>query len=223
MIFDMRRLEEIEDAEVETFLDQGVSERIDAEYKVRLNHRDNEERAELLRDISSFANARGGYLFVGVSADQYGRPTGVAGLSVDEALNLRQSIAALVHNHIEEQLLDFDIQEKRVDGKIILIARIAESDQKPHMVTISNRTEFCIRVADGKRAMSYAEIRESFRGDQTSRRLSNIEVAIQRLSAVKERESLRERIRGGAVPVSEITDGQLLDDALTDRFLDSLQ
>ena len=177
MIFDMRLLEDIEDGEIEAFLDRGVSERIDSEYKVHLNHRDDDERASYAtsrhlqtraEDISSLASARTD--LDDLLASWPDRRGGSPSQTVDRR--------ARTQSRRRAKLVDFDIQEKNVAGKIILVARIAESDQKPHMVTIANRTEFCIRFADGKRAMSYSEIREAFRGDQTSRRLSNIEVAI---------------------------------------------
>ena len=57
MIFDGKPIDEISDEEIDELVSKHMSERQHLEFKVTLNHQDDSDRLELLRDIVSFANA----------------------------------------------------------------------------------------------------------------------------------------------------------------------
>src|SRR5262245_6466295 len=88
---------------LQSLLSQKVSERRTIEYKETLPGGGYEDRLEFLADVSSFANAAGGYLIYGMRADA-GEPTdlcGITGVSGDAAvLRLEDMIRACIQPRI---------------------------------------------------------------------------------------------------------------------------
>ncbi len=66
MIFDGRPIDQITDDEVRALVSEHVVERRHLEFKLTVDHRDDNDRLEMLLDISSLANGGGGYVFVGI-------------------------------------------------------------------------------------------------------------------------------------------------------------
>ena len=73
MIFEGKSLTNISDDEIEEIVRKHVSEHQHLEFKVTVNLSDDKNKREVLRDITSFANASGGYLIIGVRDDGKGR------------------------------------------------------------------------------------------------------------------------------------------------------
>ena len=65
-MLDNRPLAEQNYAAVEEFLQQQIGENLTLDYKRELPTNSNRERAELCKDVSAFANSRGGMIVYGV-------------------------------------------------------------------------------------------------------------------------------------------------------------
>ena len=70
MIFDGKLVDEISDSEVASLVANSVQENQHLEYKGTYSIIN--DKLEILRDISSLANASGGYLIVGINDDGSG-------------------------------------------------------------------------------------------------------------------------------------------------------
>jgi hypothetical protein len=181
MIFDLKPIEDLCDAEIRSLVEGHVAEQQHLEFKVTVKHQEPEARLELLLDVASLANGGGGYLIVGIRDD--GRGSAQRFEDPGDTVRISQSIRDLCHQHIVERIEGLSVRERIVDGHPLVIVRVPVSDRLPHMVALDGRTHFSSRYEAGKRPMTLAEIREVFTGDTTSRRLVAIEQALEDLAA----------------------------------------
>ena len=69
MAFEGRELNEIKIEDIQFLIDNQMTEDISLEYKSQCWERNDEGTREMLRDISSMANAKGGYIILGIEED----------------------------------------------------------------------------------------------------------------------------------------------------------
>jgi len=206
MIFDGKPIDQITDDEIRALVAEHAAERRHLEFKVTVDHRDDNDRLEALLDISSLANGGGGYVFVGVRDDGTGRAQVFA--NPGDTARIGRSVRDLCLEHIEPRIDALEIRERIVDGHPLVIVRVPVSARTPHMVTYQEGTHFWSRYEDGKRAMTYAETRAAFTEDMLNRRLSTIEGAIAGLAQAgagpARRQELLGLIRAGE-PLARLT------------------
>lgn len=213
MIFNGKSLASISDDDIKDLVINKIGEKQHLEYKVTVNYKDDKEKLELLRDITSFANGGGGYLIVGIREDGTGRALKFDKKYLKEPESIKKAIMNLSIEHISERIYGLEIETRSIDGNPIIISKIPDSDRKPHMVTIKNRTDFWTRYHDGKREMTIGEIKEAFLKDIVGRRLYEIESILKNL-VTKDREeiihnTLVKKIDSGEnFSLLEIQDGQ---------------
>ena len=224
MIFEGRPVDEISDEEIAQLVKAHVSERQHLEFKATFEYRDAATRMELLRDVVSMANGGGGYLVFGVRDDGRGQ----AQSFVDQALMNRadsmiKSIRSLCHDHIAERIEGIEIRRRNVNGNTVIIVRIPISGRRPHMVTLNHRTDFAIRVEDGKREMSLGEIREAFLNEPIGLRLDNMDAILSDLvRTLTHGQRKKELTEASQTHVSDALvrsdDGPVLAEVLRERF-----
>jgi predicted HTH transcriptional regulator len=83
MSFFNKPLELLEESDLQTLLDNQVSEGKTIDDKEALHGHSDSDRKEFLYDISSFANASGGHLIFGIKEDG-GVPTNICGLNITD-------------------------------------------------------------------------------------------------------------------------------------------
>jgi hypothetical protein len=194
MIFDDRSIDQITADEIRALVEEHVAERRHLEFKVTVDHRDDNDRLETLLDISSLANGGGGYVFVGVRDDGSGRAQVFE--NPGDTARISRSIRDLCLEHIEPRIDGLEIRERIVDGHPLVIVRVPVSARTPHMVTYHEGTHFWSRYEDGKRAMTYAETHAAFTEDLLNRRLSTIEGAIAGLAQAGAGSARRQELLG---------------------------
>ena len=174
MIFDGRIIHAILDAEIQQLVDDHLSERQHLEFKVTVNLKDDKDKLEILHDIASLANGGGGYLFIGIRDDGKGRAQKFEPTLIGDVESIKKSIAMLCLDHIVERIDGLEFVARTVNGNPLLIARVPVSDKTPHMVKFLNRTSFYTRYDDGKREMTFPDIKRAFTDDSLSLQLSNL-------------------------------------------------
>ena len=224
MIFEARPLDEILDGEIAHLVDAHVPEQQHLEFKRTFDHKDDEARLKLLRAIASIANGGGGYLIIGIHDDGSGQ----AEKFVDPALmrdseSIRRSIRSLCHDHIAERIDGLEVGRRAVNGHTVIIIRIPVSGRRPHMVTFGRRTDFFIRLEDGKREMSLAEIREALVNEPVGLRLDRLDRRFSDLARILTRDQrkneLAEALRTTASDAPlDLHDGNLLAEVMRERF-----
>jgi hypothetical protein len=148
---------------------------------------------ELIKDVTAFANADGGYIILGVEEDGQGQASAFSNVEEPEAA--RQSMIDRCLARIEPRLRELDIGLFDIDGNSVLVVRVPESDRKPHCAKPdAEHHYFWRRYEDGNKLMTTAEIRECFEGDRIEIALAEIrrELQVVRREHVVVRESSQE-------------------------------
>ena len=147
--------------DIKQMITDQVSEDRYIDYKRELPVNSDDGKREFLADVSSFANAYGGYIFIGIT-EEGGIPQETVGLNVnidDEILRLESSIREGITPRIVGIQM---IPVKGGNEGPVLVVHIPKSWSAPHMVTFKNYSRFYIRNSAGKHQMDIVEIRSSF-------------------------------------------------------------
>lgn len=223
MIFDGKPIDDISDEEIDILVGEHMSERQHLEFKATLNHQDDSDRLELLRDIASMTNAGGGYIIIGIHDDGNGRAQTYAANLLGDRQRIKQAITSLCLDHISDRIDGLEIRLREVKGNPLVIVRIPTSTRIPHMVTLGHRTDFYTRYEDGKREMTLSEIREAFNQDLVARHLEGIETQLRtilRTQLMQHPEERGEGIQEAIAPrFLRIRDGKTLADETFNRFV----
>lgn len=224
MIFDNKPIDDISDEEIDELVREHMSERQHLEFKITLNHQDDSDRLELLRDIVSLTNAGGGYLIIGIRDDGKGRAQKYEPAMIGDRQKIKQAITSLCLDHIRDRIDGLEIRLRTVKGNPLVIMRIPSSARVPHMVTFQHRTDFYTRYEDGKKEMTLSEIREALNQDIVAHRLSRIETQLRTISSAsqarEQRNAISKGLEPGVVPqFLPIVNGSNLAEATLCRFV----
>ena len=221
MIFHGKSVHEISDEEIENLVNHHISERQHLEFNITVNYKDDIERLEMLRDITSLANGGGGYIIIGVRDDGKGRAQKFEPELVGDIEKLKNSIVNLCQDFISERVEGLEVVSRNIKNNPLIIMRIPASDRIPHMVTYMNRTDFYIRYHDGKREMTVGEIREFFNKDYFGQKLLKLEMTVINLTKKIEKKDYEDKliIDTDIYPqLLFIKDGELLSQTALKRF-----
>jgi predicted HTH transcriptional regulator len=142
MVLETKKLTELLQTDLQALLDGEVAEGKFIDYKRELPGLADGDKKEFLFDISSFANASGGYLLYGIE-EENGIPTQLTGITVgnqDEELRRFQN---LILDGIEPRIMGLELRfVPIVDSKHVLVIRIPKSWLLPHMVIFKGSDKF---------------------------------------------------------------------------------
>lgn len=174
MIFDGKPTRDITPDDLRRLVSERVAEDRHLDYKEQAyDQRNPNALYELLKDITAFANADGGYLIMGIREDGPRRAMTFVNVENDEAI--RRSMIDRCLAHIEPRPRGLDIAALDVDGNSILVIHVPEADRKPLCARPdAEHHYFWRRYEDGNKLMSTAEIRECFEGDRVHRELAEL-------------------------------------------------
>ena len=163
---------QISEADLLELIDTGVPEGQTIEYKSAPYGKTDTDKREFLKDVTAFANTKGGHLVIGMRAND-----GVASHLVpmteaidEEKLRMEQ----LLQSGIEPRLYSVEIGEVIAGGGKVLVLRIPRSWNAPHRVTSQNSNRFYARNSAGVYEPSTQELREMFNAaSELSRRIED--------------------------------------------------
>lgn len=173
MIFDGRPTDRLTADDLRGLITGGVREDQFVEFKREPYPASDAGKRELLKDVTAFANAVGGYILIGVDENGEGRASELVG--VENAEQVRRSMLDRCLTLIDPRLTDLDIGIVPVDGHDIVVCRVPESPRKPHAAVPDREHHyFWLRHQDGVKLMTVAEVREAIAGDAVQRELSEL-------------------------------------------------
>ncbi len=157
----MKNLQQFDEQRINDLIENNVAENKVLEYKQFLNLEGDSQKKEFLFDVSSFANASGGTIIVGIS-EENGEPSKVIGIAVDldaEILKIESSVRdgiapRIIGMHCYGVLIDND--------KSVLVIEIPKSWNAPHQVTFKGADKFYSRSSNGKYKLDVAELKNAF-------------------------------------------------------------
>jgi hypothetical protein len=166
-----KKLDEITEETLQALIDDEVYESKVIDYKRELpKTREPDDRKEFLADIASFANASGGDLVYGMTESK-GVATGFSGMNIDNADMTKRHLTEIANSGITPQIYGLDVSDpiSIKTGGQVLIVRIPQSWNKPHMVTyqLKDHNRFYARTAAGKYPLDVGELRQLFTLSET--------------------------------------------------------
>jgi hypothetical protein len=167
MIFRGKKLTDLQEQDLQRLVNDQVQERDTVEYKRDMYGNSDADKREMLKDIASMANHRGGYLLIGIDEDQEGIPINVGGI---EPGNHVERITSSCLDNIDKRIVGLEIKDVPLsNGRVVIVVSIPESLNAPHMITYQEVNQFWKRHGRQKVKMTIDEISEAF-----DRRLSNL-------------------------------------------------
>jgi hypothetical protein len=167
MIFHGKKLSELNEQDLLRLKEDRVQERDTVEYKRDMYGNSRDDKREMLKDITSIANHRGGYLLIGIDEDDEGIPTNMVGI---EQGNHVERIRNRCLDNIDKRIVGLDIKDIPLrNGKLVVVVSIPESMNAPHIITHEGLNQFWKRHGRQKDKMTIDEIGEAF-----DKRLSNL-------------------------------------------------
>lgn len=159
-------LDKISEADIRRLIAAGAAESLYIDYKQATYGSKEADHAELLADVSSFANTAGGDLVIGV-AESGGVPSTIVpftGNADDEQRRLED----IARTGLEPRIRNLQTRAvPMAEGGTVIIVRIPRSYVPPHRIIYKNRNRFWARASSGKYEPNVEELRHIF--GETSR------------------------------------------------------
>lgn len=156
--------------DLQRLYDNQVPESEVLDYKRDCYGDSKEARRELLKDVSSFANSRGGHILIGIDEEK-GVPTDLCG--VDDEIDPDSEIsriANIVKDGLDPAFTSVLVHRiQSADGKLFLAIEISRSPAAPHRIAFGNYHRFFVRDSNGKHEATMTEMREMFTQGQVVR------------------------------------------------------
>jgi len=147
-------------AHLQQLVDLAIQESDVLEYKREMYGHSDDDTREMLRDITSMANHKGGHIIIGVEEDDDGMAKQLPGVNKGEHV---QRITSSCLANIERRLAGIGIEDIELStGRVAIVIRVPQSLNAPHMITYKGLNQFWRRHGRQKDKMSIDEIQEAF-------------------------------------------------------------
>jgi hypothetical protein len=155
-------LNQITFADIEQFVQEKWPEGKTVDYKRDPYGNRDDDKKELLKDVSSFANTQGGDIIIGVDEDK-GVPTGIPGVTVPDIDKEKLRLEEIIRRGLDPRI-DCAIHHVLTPASSeVIIIRVQESLLFPHRVVFQGKFgEFWARSSAGKFSMDTDELRRAF-------------------------------------------------------------
>lgn len=151
----------ITEEHLQRLVETGISEGPTLDAKLALPGSGDDHKREFLRDVASMANASGGDLLFGVR-DENGVIAEILGLEVSSIESEILRLSQLVRDCLDPRVFNLNISHVQLSNKkIVLVVRIPQSLDSPHMITFKSLNQFWIRQSAGKAQMTTSDVRNS--------------------------------------------------------------
>ena len=164
-----KELQFITEQDLKALVENAVREKNDIDYKRELTIETDGEKKEFLADVSSFANAGGGDLIIGIIEDRdTGEPNEVKGIVLDNVDKEIQRLDSMIRDGISPRIPAQTICPIKLEnGNYVLILRISQSWISPHRVIYRGYDKFYSRNSSGKYPLNVEELRSAFTISET--------------------------------------------------------
>lgn len=124
-------------ADLEDLASRQVREGMRLDFKATLGPLNDKARFELLKDVSAFANTRGGILVYGAAQDNNGAIASLPGIVLDDEDAAVNQLSSIISDNIEERIPGISINVIRsTEGRAFALIRVPRSPLAPHMITM---------------------------------------------------------------------------------------
>lgn len=159
-----KSLKDITIDDITDLISAQVQEDATIEYKETVPEQTGDAKREFKYDVSSFANAAGGHLILGIR-ENGGFPVEIVGVNVDNVDAEIRRLEEMILHGINPRIPGIGIVPVRTtEDKTVIVLRIPRSWSAPHMVSDGGTQRFYSRGATGKNLLDVEQIRSLFIG-----------------------------------------------------------
>lgn len=161
-------LTKLDAAVLQSLIDTGARESVELDFKASIDLDSPEQRRNLIEDVCALANARGGWLLLGV-AETAGGASALPGIAIGNLDDFRLRLLQMVSNGLEPRLGGVSLECVPVeDGRVVVGVRVPQSWTGPHRTTAQRR--FMVRGDAANSEYDILGLRHAFlAGDQVTR------------------------------------------------------
>lgn len=157
-----KTFEEISIEDIRSLIENETQENKIIEFKLILSLSTGDEKREFLSDISSFANSGGGFLIYGLSESR-GIAKDLIGFEIENTDAELLKIENLLRDNIEPRITGIQIKTLKLENnKYLLVFKIPQSYNRPHVVKYGGYFKFFSRNSSGKYPLNVTELRDLF-------------------------------------------------------------
>jgi hypothetical protein len=162
--FSGRPLAEIEEHDLRQLIDNETTESSDLEFKLLPPDNSDAQKIEFLKDVTGFANTRGGHLVFGI-AESDGIAVELAGLNDPPADAAVRRLQDMLLGSIEPRLTSVNFKIVKLEkGGYALVLHIPRSWRPPHRVAFAKHRRFYIRGSGRTDEADVEQLRALFLG-----------------------------------------------------------
>ena len=150
-------------AAIQSLLSNQVPESEVIDYKRDCYGRKEKDKRELLKDVSSFANSRGGHIIIGVD-ESAGVPIKIIGINVKVNIDAEiQFMVQVINNGFDPAYTSVQVRTVVSDNGIrCLVMDIPRSLIAPHRIAFGKYHKFFVRDSNGKHEATMPELKNLF-------------------------------------------------------------
>lgn len=151
------------EASLRGFLSLAVPEGLYLDYKEAVSGTSEKEgKREFLKDVTAFANAAGGHVFLGVREPSDGVSLDAQLVGLDNCVTLAQDLERLASTSIDPRIPGLRIVPIPIaNERSCVVVHIPPSLTRPHMVNYGTHRSFYVRHSESSFPMTTHEIREA--------------------------------------------------------------
>jgi len=167
-----KRIEDIEEADLQALVASQIPESRLVDYKQDRIGNSDKERNEFLADVTSFANTNGGELLLGIG-ESNGLPQLINGIDASNADQEILRLEQIIRTGTRPVLSGVHIRSISLsNGRCVILIRIPKSWASPHQVGLAGSFRFFGRSSNGKYQLDVDALRAAFRqGPELSERV----------------------------------------------------
>ncbi len=167
-----KELNDISELDLQHLIDEEEIESKTLDYKAQLPGNTDSNKKEFLADVSSFSNAGGGDLILGIKQDNLtGKPIGpLEGIPIPNLDNEISRLDNIIRNGLEPNIPESLIKIKEVrltNSNFVIIIRLSRSWIGPHRISFKDWHRFYSRSTNGKYPLDVQELRYAFLVSET--------------------------------------------------------
>ena len=156
------QLDSIDESHLNALVTDGVRESRSLEFKAELLLATDSNKKEFLADVSALANGGGGDLVLGIEDDN-GAASAVSGLDSFDPDKDTLRIESVVRDGIAPRIVGLRVRRVALtSGRPVVIIRVPNSLNRPHMVVFKQWSRFYSRNSAGKYQLDVDELRSAF-------------------------------------------------------------
>ena len=156
------QLDSIDESHLSALVTDGVRESRSLEFKAELVLGTDSDRKEFLADVSALANGGGGDLILGIEDDN-GTASAVVGLESFDPDKDTLRIESVVRDGIAPRIVGLRVRRVALSsGSSVVVIRVPNSLNRPHMVVFKQWSRFYSRNSAGKYQLDVHELRSAF-------------------------------------------------------------